>query len=598
MPAVRASTASAPLLRSQPPHAPPTDPGGAPARQRSVPATAPAPGRRPCAARGRSRRSAGATAGRTSDRQQVAPIAEIVYEVDRKWKSRSISAGADAACLRDVLSDAFGPGVGRGRARRRRLVVFERSEDAAAAATRACACGAATPSGRSTASPTSRGATRRGRVDHLVVGSVLRRGDDLLKRVCPARRPPAAAAAEPCVFGLRPRDGGARAAPGTRVLGRALRVDWDVVRRRRARGTAPEERDVARRTGTRAPKRAAPKAADPPRKKRRRDAPRRVGRRASAPRWRAEPPGTSPNGAAAGAPRRRRPPRPGGRPAAAQREPAAAGRLRGGRVAGRALRGRARAGRAAAPSCARASTTSATSRSCRRRRRGLRPARARRARCGCRGSYAGAPVAVPLPDAGPSCGSSWPCRRAAARRRALVAWPVDVVNVPGTGPPAAAGRRCRRPSGRPATPSAARRAQALVAATPTRVDGGRARARNADLRRRPRDASLAADDFGDLASRASGTDMPLALDEPEDRGVVVLLNLKPGGRGVRSRRGRRLRGWAPGCSKRARPRRLQKHAGEDGSRRPRLEDAGAVALEQERGERRVPARRRRRACAI
>ena len=58
-----------------------------------------------------------------------------MYEVDRKCVAKHLPRGADAAYLRDVLSDAFGPlasvEVAPGDVA---YVVFERSEDAAAAA--------------------------------------------------------------------------------------------------------------------------------------------------------------------------------------------------------------------------------------------------------------------------------------------------------------------------------------------------------------------------------------------------------------------------------------------------------------------------------
>ena len=63
------------------------------------------------------------------------PEPDIVYEVDRKCVAKHLPRGADAAYLRDVLSDAFGPlasvEVAPGDVA---YVVFERREDAAAAA--------------------------------------------------------------------------------------------------------------------------------------------------------------------------------------------------------------------------------------------------------------------------------------------------------------------------------------------------------------------------------------------------------------------------------------------------------------------------------
>ena len=90
------------------------------------------------------------------------PEPDIVYEVDRKCVAKHLPRGADAAYLRDVLSDAFGPlasvEVAPGDVA---YVVFERSEDAAAATKQACACGAAPANGRSLRAPRP-GATRRG----------------------------------------------------------------------------------------------------------------------------------------------------------------------------------------------------------------------------------------------------------------------------------------------------------------------------------------------------------------------------------------------------------------------------------------------------
>ena len=214
------------------------------------------------------------------------PEPDIVYEVDRKCVAKHLPRGADAAYLRDVLSDAFGPlasvEVAPGDVA---YVVFERSEDAAAATKTSVRVRSGAGERTLDCEPyVQRRDAPRGASTHLVVGNVpYACGDDLLRRVfavagCPPlqlRRPKDGVA----FLDFKDRAAAARAARlhGTRVLGRALRVDWDVV------PEAPRPRDRPPKNATslashrppRAPKRAAPKAGDPPSVKKRPAATRR-----------------------------------------------------------------------------------------------------------------------------------------------------------------------------------------------------------------------------------------------------------------------------------------------------------------------------------
>ena len=137
-----------------------------------------------------------------------------------------------------MLSDAFGPlasvEVAPGDVA---YVVFERSEDAAAAAATSVRVRSGAGERTLDCEPyVQRRDAPRGASTHLVVGNVpYACGDDLLRRVfadagCPPlqlRRPKDGVA----FLDFKDRATAARAARlhGTRVLGRALRVDWDVV---------------------------------------------------------------------------------------------------------------------------------------------------------------------------------------------------------------------------------------------------------------------------------------------------------------------------------------------------------------------------------
>ena len=473
------------------------------------------------------------------------PEPEIVYEVDRKCVAKHLPRGADAAYLRDVLSDAFGPlasvEVAPGDVA---YVVFERREDAAAAAKtsvrvrsgdmeRTLDCEAYAP----------RRDAPRGASTHLVVGNVpYACGDDLLRRVfadagCPPlqlRRPKDGVA----FLDFKNHETAARAARlhGTRVLGRALRVDWDVV------PEAPRPRDRAPRNATslashrppRAPKRAAPKAADPPSVKKRPAAPRRgasaearVGAalaHAETARDLAEASGETVARAAAAA-------------AAAAWQEADALRTENRRLRSRLPR---RATWQPAPFEVVLGP-------------GARPRDVVRARvdnerdveivvpdgagAGCvlrvrgalrcevpRGAYVGAPVAVPLPDAESQLRVVVAVPPGRGPGDAVyVAWPVDVVSVPGDRsllpPPAVALPPPLSDDPPRLAPPAAH--QALVAATPDPLldEAAALRDENADLRRQllamRRLLRTTSELF--LASQASATDeLPLALDEPEE----------------------------------------------------------------------------------
>ena len=114
------------------------------------------------------------------------PEPEIVYEVDRKCVAKHLPRGADAAYLRDVLSDAFGPlasvEVAPGDVA---YVVFERSEDAAAAAATSVRVRSGDAERTLDCEPyVQRRDAPRGASTHLVVGNVpYACGDDLLRRV-------------------------------------------------------------------------------------------------------------------------------------------------------------------------------------------------------------------------------------------------------------------------------------------------------------------------------------------------------------------------------------------------------------------------------
>jgi len=201
------------------------------------------PRRRPAALAARSKTSNNRWADRRSNyaiesswRNPASP--DVVYEIDRKVVVRHLPAGADAAYLRDVLGDAFGAlasvEVAAGDVA---YAVFEDPDDAATAARtsvrvragggeeRTIDCEAFEPRARAPSAA----------VDTVFVGNLpFDLGDDALARVfagggCGAlaalRRP------RPGIAYLRFADeaGAARAVrlAGTRVAGRALRVDWD-----------------------------------------------------------------------------------------------------------------------------------------------------------------------------------------------------------------------------------------------------------------------------------------------------------------------------------------------------------------------------------
>ena len=476
------------------------------------------------------------------------PEPEIVYEVDRKCVAKHLPRGADAAYLRDVLSDAFGPlasvEVAPGDVA---YVVFERSEDAAAATKTSVRVRSGAGERTLDCEPyVQRRDAPRGASTHLVVGNVpYACGDDLLRRVfadagCPPlqlRRPKDGVA----FLDFKDRATAARAARlhGTRVLGRALRVDWDVV------PEAPRPRDRPPKNATslashrppRAPKRAAPKAVDPPSVKKRPAATRRAASaearvgaalaHAETARDLAEASGETAARAAAAA-------------AAAAWQEADALRTENRRLRSRLPR---RATWQPAPFEVVLGP-------------GARPRDVVRARvdnerdveivvpdgagAGCvlrvrgalrcevpRGSYVGAPVAVPLPEADSQLRVVVAVPPGRGPGDALyVAWPVDVVSVPGDRsllpPPAVALPPPLSDDPPRLAPPAAH--QALVAATPDPLldEAAALRDENADLRRQllamRRLLRTTSELF--LASQASASDMPLALepegDEPEE----------------------------------------------------------------------------------
>ena len=121
-----------------------------------------------------------------------------MYEVDRKCVAKHLPRGADAAYLRDVLSDAFGPlasvEVAPGDVA---YVVFERSEDAAAAAATSVRVRSGDAERTLDCEPyVQRRDAPRGASTHLVVGNVPRLRRRFIGASSPTGLPPAAAAAE------------------------------------------------------------------------------------------------------------------------------------------------------------------------------------------------------------------------------------------------------------------------------------------------------------------------------------------------------------------------------------------------------------------
>lgn len=166
------------------------------------------------------------------------PEPDVVYEIDRKCIAKNLPDGADAEYLSDVLSHAFGPlhsvEVAPGDVA---YIVFENTEDAKAATTTAVRVRSGDSERTLDCEPfTTKREVPRGANRHVVVGNVpYGCANALLESVFTKQgcRP---------LNVRRPKDGVAfldfadhasalRASmlAGTRVLGRALRVDWDVV---------------------------------------------------------------------------------------------------------------------------------------------------------------------------------------------------------------------------------------------------------------------------------------------------------------------------------------------------------------------------------